>query len=142
MRLTNFTDYSLRVLIYLAVKGDELSTVSEISGKYDISNNHLVKVVHNLSKMGIINTYKGKSGGINLALEPSKLNIGKLIRELEEDSPLVECFSDKGNCKLNPACKLKAALSLAKKSFYETLETFTLADMVKNKANLKSSLSL
>ena len=104
--------------------------------------NHLVKVVHNLSKLGLVETFKGKGGGICLAKPTHKINIGKTMRELEEDSPMVECFSDKGECILNPACKLKAALSRAQDSFYQTLEEVSLEDIVKNKSQLKARFSI
>lgn len=141
MRLTSFTDYSLRVLIYIALKGDERSTVGEIADKYKISRNHLVKVVHNLSSMGIIESHKGKGGGIKLSIEPSLVVIGKLVRTLEEDSPLVECFGDSGNCIINPTCKLKSALMIAQNQFYETLNAYTLADLISNKSKLVSIFS-
>lgn len=130
MRLASFTDYSLRVLIYLASKRDERSTVSEIADKYQISKNHLVKVVHNLSTMKLIDSFKGKGGGILLSVPPEKINVGKLIKKLENDSSLVECFGENGNCILNPTCKLKFALREAQDQFYETLEAYTLADIV------------
>lgn len=142
MRLSSFSDYSLRVLIYLAVKGEDLSTVAEIADKYHISRNHLVKVVHNLSTMGLIESFKGKGGGILLSLSPERINIGKLIKDLESDSKLVECFSDDGNCIINPTCKLKGILKTAERRFYEALSEFTLADIVSNKYKLKESLSI
>ncbi|MGI4992064.1 Rrf2 family transcriptional regulator [Halobacteriovorax sp. GFR7] len=138
MRLASFTDYSLRVLIYIATKGDERSTVGEIADKYKISRNHLVKVVHNLSTMGIIDSYKGKGGGITLSSAPDEIVIGNLIRELEEDSPLVECFGSAGNCIISPACKLKSALIIAQNQFYETLNAYTLADLLTNKNKLEN----
>ncbi len=142
MRLASFTDYSLRVLIYLSLKEDELSTVGEISQKYKISKNHLVKVVHNLSKMGVIDSYKGKGGGISLSTSAEKINIGKIIQELEKESYLVECFGDSGNCIISPSCKLKGALKDAEKKFYETLYQYTLADIANNKKKLMHDLSL
>ncbi len=142
MRLASFTDYSLRVLIYLAMKEQDRSTVSEIADKYQISKNHLVKVVHNLSTMGLINSFKGKGGGITLALPPEKINIGKLIKELESDSLLVECFGSNGLCKIDPSCKLKGLLKNAEKSFYQSLENFTLADILTNRNKLMDSLEL
>ncbi len=142
MRLASFTDYSLRVLIYLAIKGEKRSTVSEIADKYHISRNHLVKVVHNLSSMGIIDSFKGKGGGICLCTSPEKINIGLLVKELESDSALVECLGLNGRCQINPSCKLKKALKLAEQNFYETLENFTLADIVTNKKSLSASLGL
>tara|TARA_R110002072_G_scaffold534_6_gene3997 strand:- start:173143 stop:173577 length:435 start_codon:yes stop_codon:yes gene_type:complete len=142
MRLSNFTDYSLRVLIYLVLKGEERSTVSEIADKYGISKNHLVKVVHNLSSLGIIKSFKGKGGGIVLQQSPEKIIIGKLVREFESDSHLVECFSSNGKCAIDPTCKLKSALRKAELNFYKTLEGFTLADIVSNRKQLSKSLTL
>ncbi len=142
MRLASFTDYSLRVLIYLALKDNERSTVAEIADRFQISKNHLVKVVHNLSSMEFIASYKGKGGGICLSHEPEKINIGKLIKELESDSNLVECFGPNGQCKINPTCKLKGILKVAENSFFNTLEQYTLADLMTNKDKLSQSLEL
>lgn len=142
MRLASFTDYSLRVLIYLALKDKERSTVSEIADKYGISKNHLVKVVHNLSSLGIINSYKGKGGGITLSVAADKIMIGKLVKELEKDSHLVECFSPSGKCVINPSCRLKKALKLAEQQFYATLDEFTLADILTNRSRLSGVLGL
>lgn len=121
MRLASFTDYSLRVLIYLALKDDELSTVDEIAEKYQISKNHLVKVVHNLATLGLISSFKGKGGGIKLKVLPEQINIGQLVRELEQDSLLVECFAETSHCTIHSSCKLKGALKLAEHNFYKTL---------------------
>ncbi|EQC47115.1 Rrf2 family transcriptional regulator [Bacteriovorax sp. Seq25_V] len=140
MRLASFTDYSLRVLIYLAIKEEELSTVAEIADKYQISRNHLVKVVHNLSVMEIIKSYKGKGGGIALLVPADKINIGDLVRKLERDSKLVECFGSDGSCIINPTCKLKKALMQAEQSFYKTLQEYTLADIVSNQTKLAQIL--
>ncbi|MDC1174927.1 Rrf2 family transcriptional regulator [Bacteriovoracaceae bacterium] len=142
MRLSNFTDYSLRVLIFLNLKEDELSTVGEIADKYQISRNHLVKVVHNLSLMGIIKSYKGKGGGIALNLSPEKINIRKLVKDLESDSNLVECFDGNGKCIISPACKLKSVLKQAQKNFYDTLSQYSLADITTNKVKLLNELRL
>lgn len=142
MRLSKFTDYNLRALIYLAINENKLSNVSEISEKFEISYNHMVKVIHHLSKLEIIHTTKGKGGGIRLMINPSDINIGKLIRELEGDSDLLECFTKEGNCKLNPACKLKSALFHAQNEFYKSLEVYTLEDILTNKLTLKKSLDL
>jgi Rrf2 family nitric oxide-sensitive transcriptional repressor len=140
MKLNKFTDYSLRVLIFLALKREERSTVFEISEKYHISNNHLIKVVHNLSKIGLIHSYKGRGGGIVLALDAKDINIGKTIMTLEEESFLAECFSDSDKCKISSSCILKSALGKAKKSFYEVLETYNLEDLVVNNKSLSKVL--
>ncbi len=142
MRLSNFTDYSLRVLIFLAIKGDSLSTVAEIADKYQISRNHLVKVVHNLSSMGIIQSFKGKGGGICLQVSPEKIKIGELVKDLESESHLVECFGDAGKCVINPACILKKALISAQRSFYQTLNEYTLADITANNSKISQALNL
>jgi len=142
MRLASFTDYSLRVLIYLGLKKDELSTVLEISQKYNISRNHLVKVTHNLSLLGLIHSYKGKGGGIELAKEAKEINIGKIIRILESESALVECFSESGQCAINPSCKLKNELKKAQNQFYLSLENITLEDLLAPRNQLKKNLSL
>ncbi|TNE98626.1 MAG: Rrf2 family transcriptional regulator [Deltaproteobacteria bacterium] len=140
MRLATFTDYSLRVLIFLALKEDELSTVAEIADKYQISKNHLVKVVHKLSTLKIIDSFKGKGGGISLAISPEDINVGKIVRELEKDSLLLECFGSSSECKINPVCKMKAALRQAENNFYNTLEEYSLADLTTNQRQLSSIL--
>jgi Rrf2 family transcriptional regulator, nitric oxide-sensitive transcriptional repressor len=140
MRLAHFTDYSLRVLIYLGLKGEELSTVSEMALKYEISQNHLVKVVHNLAKMKMIQTFKGKGGGVRLAIAPENLNIGKIVQVLENDSFLLECFNNSEHCKLSPSCKLKSILGQAEKNFYKTLESYTLKDLLQQPQSLRKAL--
>jgi Rrf2 family transcriptional regulator, nitric oxide-sensitive transcriptional repressor len=142
MRLASFTDYSLRVLIYLALKEEERSTVAEIAEKFQISKNHLVKVVHNLSTMGIINSFKGKGGGISLSTPPDQINIGSLIRKLEDKSFIVECMAPTDNCIISPSCKLKRVLRIAEEQFFNTLSRFTLADVITNKHGLMKNLSL
>lgn len=137
MRMTSFTDYSLRVLIFLALKGDERSSVAEIADKYHVSKNHLVKVVHNLSKLGFVTSFKGKGGGLILAIPSHELNLGKLISALEGRSNLLECFSDSGACVINPVCSLKVILQKAEREFFKSLETYTLEDLVRNKSKLR-----
>ena len=92
MHITRYTDFSLRVLIYLAVQGDRLSTIKEIAESYDISKNHLMKIVHQLNRKGYIETVRGKNGGMRLQMAPRDINIGILVRETEEDLNIVECF--------------------------------------------------
>src|SRR3954463_8439027 len=112
MRLTSYTDYSLRVLIYLALKKeDELGTIKEIAETYHISKNHLMKIIHELGKLGLIETIRGRNGGIRLAQLPKDINIGKVVRQTEEDFHIVECFDCEGNfCIISPVCKLKSVL--------------------------------
>ncbi|MCF8058660.1 MAG: Rrf2 family transcriptional regulator [Bacteriovoracaceae bacterium] len=142
MRLSSFSDFSLRVLIYLALKQDELSTVAEISDKYHISKNHLVKVVHNLSNLGLIKSFKGKGGGLLLASKPVDINIGATLKLLESESVLIDCFNNEGNCVLEPSCKLKTILKEAQEEFYSQLSKYNLEDLVSNKRFLLRSLDL
>lgn len=131
MQLTRYTDYSLRVLIYVGLRGDKISTIREIADAYGISKNHLMKVVQQLHIRGYIVAARGKMGGIRLNGSPKDLNIGKLIREMEPTLALVECFSGQKNCVLTPACRLKEMLREAMESFFDTLEGYTLADALR-----------
>ena len=130
MHITRYTDYSLRVLMYLAVQGDRLTTIQEIADSYDISKNHLMKVVHQLNRKGYITTVRGKNGGLRLHRSPGDINIGVLFRETEQDMELVECFSSDNGCTITPVCGLKGALSEALGAFLATLDQYTLADIV------------
>lgn len=134
MQLTQFTDYGLRSLMYLAAQPDRLCSVREIAEHYGISRNHLVKVVHRLSQLGYIISSKGKGGGIRLAHEPKALHLGNLVQELEPNMHLVECFNRETNtCTVVSACKLKHLLADANKTFIESLNQHTLADAVADK---------
>ncbi|SFR56075.1 transcriptional regulator, BadM/Rrf2 family [Marinobacter daqiaonensis] len=130
MHITRYTDYSLRVLIYLAVQRDRLSTIQEIADSYQISKNHLMKVVHQLNRKGYIETVRGKSGGMRLHRDPRTINIGVLVRETEQDLNLVECFSSEGNCAITPVCGLKGAFAHALQAFLEALDEYTLEDIL------------
>jgi Rrf2 family nitric oxide-sensitive transcriptional repressor len=131
MQLTKHTDYALRVLIYLAYKGDELATIREIAELYCISESHLMKIVHQLAKLGYVSTVRGKGGGLKLAREPERINVGEVIRDTEETLHIVECLADdySGACQLAPACKLKSVLRDAHGAFFEHLGRFSLKDL-------------
>jgi Rrf2 family nitric oxide-sensitive transcriptional repressor len=131
MRLTSFTDYSLRVLMYLALQPDKLATIPQIAAAYEISENHLTKVVHSLAKNGVIESLRGKGGGIRLASEAQTIRIGQIVRAAEGEAAIVECFGESPQCCLTPACRLKGALSEAFAAFYAVLDSYTLADMVR-----------
>jgi Rrf2 family transcriptional regulator, nitric oxide-sensitive transcriptional repressor len=140
MQLTQFTDYALRTLIYIATKGD-VCTITEIAESYQISRHHLVKVVHKLGQLGYLNTIRGKSGGLELNKSPKQINIGELIQKIEPNFRLVECIDNpNGTCCIIPVCKLKIILEQAKKEFLENLQQYSLADLVVNKTQLKSHL--
>lgn len=134
MQLTQFTDYGLRSLMYLAAQPDRLCSVREIAEHYAISRNHLVKVVHRLAQLGYITSSKGKCGGIRLACKPHELRLGDLVLKLEPNMYLVECFNRETNtCTVVSACKLKHFLADAGKAFIASLNRHTLADAVVDK---------
>ena len=141
MQLTQYTDYSLRTLIFLGMNPDRRCTISEISEGFSINRNHLVKVVHNLSTSGWILTIRGKSGGMMLNMPAEEINIAAVVRDTEPHMDLLTCF-DAGNtdCAITPACKLRNVLFDARKAFIAVLEQYTLADMLQNKAELAQLL--
>ncbi len=113
MKLTSFSDYTLRVLMYLAMHRGELATIQAIAESYAISENHLMKVVHQLAKSGLIESVRGKGGGIRLAMDPAQIRVGQVLRESEGESPIVECFSQQNDCRISPNCKLAGVLKRA-----------------------------
>jgi Rrf2 family nitric oxide-sensitive transcriptional repressor len=142
MRLTKYSDYSLRVLIYLGVHPHTLSTVSAIAGAYGISHNHLMKVVHKLGTLGYIQTIRGKRGGIKLVRPADSINLGEVVRRTEEDFYMVECFNTaSGHCRIQPACALQGVLQDALDGFFAVLDRYTLADVLKQKQELSELLS-
>ncbi|MDQ6993479.1 MAG: Rrf2 family transcriptional regulator [Mariprofundus sp.] len=131
MQLTQYTDYSLRVLIFLGLHTDRRCTISEVSEAYAINRNHLVKVVHNLSRDGWITTTRGKSGGMILSFTPHQINIGAVILATEPHMNLLECFDHAcDSCNIISACILKQALYKARKAFMDVLHSYTLADVL------------
>ena len=143
MRLTTFSDYSLRVLMYLGVHGERLATIGEVAKAYGVSENHLVKVVHHLAQRGYIETIRGKGGGMRLARQPERINVGEVVRGTEENLALVECF-DKAtsNCRIESACLLKGALGRAVGAFFGVLDEYTLDDLLVTKPKLSKMLML
>jgi Rrf2 family nitric oxide-sensitive transcriptional repressor len=145
MRLTTYTDYSLRVLIYLGVQSEKLVTIKQISEHYGISNNHLLKVVHQLGLLGFIETVRGRNGGLRLARPASQIVIGDVVRKMEQDMALVECFAEgridpHSDCRIMDACVLKGALTKALQAFLDVLDQYTLAELVAPKARLAELL--
>src|SRR5690606_31820486 len=128
MHITRYTDYSLRVLMYVALKNDGLSTIGEIADSYGISKNHLMKVVQELNIKGYITAIRGKNGGLRLAGPAEAINIGQLVRATEQDLALVECFSGGQHCVITPACELKKVFAEALEAFFAVLDQYTLAD--------------
>lgn len=130
MQLTRYSDYSLRVLIHLAVAVRPLCTIEEIARAYGISQGHLMKVVRHLAALGLVETVRGRSGGLRLARSPERVNVGEVIRRTEENLALVECFREDGTCPIEAACVLRSALHEALAAFLAVLDGYTLADLV------------
>jgi Rrf2 family nitric oxide-sensitive transcriptional repressor len=131
MQLTRFTDYALRTLIFLGAHSKRLCTISEIAGAYGVSVNHLMKVVNRLAARGYIETVRGKGGGMRLARPPRMINVGEVVRDMEERFDLVECFDEeRQDCPLLPACALRSVLNDARRSFMASLDRRTLQDVL------------
>lgn len=143
MRLTVYTDYALRLLIYAALKPDGLITISEVADAYGISRNHLTKVVHQLGLAGYLDTVRGKGGGLRLARSPESVRIGDVVRHTEPDMALTPCFKPtEAPCAIFPACLLKGALQEARESFLHALDGYTLADLTTPRAKLRTLLGM
>ncbi len=138
MKLTSYTDYSLRVLMFLAMKNEnELSNIDEISKAYNIKKNHLTKIIHELGKLGYVETIRGRNGGVRLKKKPEEINIGEVVRRTEEDFYLLDCFDERTNsCALSPICRFKSVLNEALRAFFEVLDHYTLRDITSNQNQL------
>lgn len=130
MHITRYTDYSLRVLMYVALKGEEISTIGEIAESYDISKNHLMKVVQELNAKGYLIAVRGKNGGLRLNGRAEDINIGGLVRDTEQDLAIVDCFNGAQGCAITPACHLKAVFAEALEAFFNVLDQYSLADLL------------
>ncbi len=119
MNITRFTDYALRVLIYLGVNQQETVTIKQVADSYNISKNHLMKVVQELSLQGFVEATRGKNGGIKLNHPPELINIGNLVRVFEQNSTLIECFGSNNQCVITPACQLKQMFAGALEHFFQ-----------------------
>jgi Rrf2 family nitric oxide-sensitive transcriptional repressor len=142
MRLTTYTDYTLRTLMYLAVSGDRHATIAEIAAAYRISEAHLMKVVHQLGIAHVIQTVRGRGGGIRLAMPPEAINLGTIVRRTEADLALVPCFDAAGDCVIGDCCVLSKVLYEALGAFLAVLDRYTLADLVMPRHALASLLGL
>jgi Rrf2 family nitric oxide-sensitive transcriptional repressor len=141
MRLTSFTDYSLRVLMYLAVQPDGRATISEIAAAFQISEEHLRKVVHFLGKAQLLANMRGNSGGLALGRPAEAINLGQVVRGAETTMLLAECFDRKNNtCVITPICQLKRVFGEAMKGFNAVLDHHTLADLIADHQSLAKIL--
>lgn len=143
MRLTLHTDYTLKLLMYLAIKGETLATIEEISDAYGISRNHLMKIAQETGKARIVETVRGRGGGLRLARTAETINIGAIVRGTEDDSQHVECFAAETDCcRITPACLLRHKLRAALNAYYAVLDEVTLADLVARPLPLRKLLAL
>ena len=130
MRLTSFSDYALRMLMYAASAGDRLITIEESARVFGVSRTHLNKVANTLTRGGFLKAVRGRSGGLALARLPETIRIGDVIRLTEPDFALVECFATGNQCVISRSCKLAGLLGEAMANFQATLDQHTLADIV------------
>lgn len=142
MRLTLHTDYALRVLIYVAVADGKLITISDIAESFDISKQHLMKVVSDLSQKGYLDTVRGRGGGIRLRGSPRDINIGQVVRQTEDKLDVIGCLGQRGYCPIERVCVLRGVLYDAMQAFLAVLDEYTLADLVKPQRALASLLLL
>ncbi len=146
MKLTDYTDYSLRVMLYLALRGEELATIQEISDAYGISKNHLMKVVQRLGELGWVDTIRGRNGGLRLAPTSLTLSVGEVVRHTENDFALVACFGgeqvERRTCVIEPHCRLKHALWAAREAFLAELDGYTIGELAQPTAELSGLLGL
>lgn len=133
MRLTDYTDYSLRVMLYLAVRPEGLSTIQEISDAYGISKNHLMKVVQRLGELGWVETVRGRNGGLRLDPSTRSLSVGEVVRKTENDFSIVGCFADESephrHCVIEPHCRLRGVFAAARDAFLAELDQHTVGDL-------------
>lgn len=131
MKLSTFSDYTLRVLMFLATERHRLATIPEIAAAYEVSENHLMKVVHQLVRQGVVESVRGRGGGIRLARDPGAIMLGQIVRSSEGSGPIVECLSGQPvTCKIAPVCRLTAILARSFEALYSELDQYTLADLV------------
>ena len=140
MRLTSFTDYSLRVLIFVAAQREGRATIADVARAFDISENHLTKVVHFLGKRGFLSNARGRGGGLALARPAREIGIADVVREAEGTMVPAECFDPGAGCVIAPVCQLRGVLAQAMKAFYDVLAQYTLEDMLGNRAELAKIL--
>lgn len=131
MRLAEYTDYTLRVLMYCASNPDRLVTIAEIAEAHGVSKNHLMKIVNDLGRQGVLETLRGRGGGLRLVKKPSEIRVGDVVRASETDFRLVECFdADTNTCGLTKTCRMKNLLGSALEAYFRELDSATLADIV------------
>lgn len=142
MRLTRFSDYALRVMIYLGLQEGQRVTIRDISDAFGISRNHLMKVVSLLTRMGYLEAQRGPGGGIKLARPARDINLAEVVRDTEEDLAMVECFAPRGDCVISPACRLQHAIANALEAFMRELASYSLEDLLRPSKELADLLHI
>ena len=142
MRLTVFTDYALRVLIYLALDPDRRVTIRDIADAYGISRNHLMKVVNTLTRAELVEASRGVNGGLTLAHPADEITVGEVVRKTEDDFDLVECFRPDNQCAITPECTLKTVFGQAQSAFLSELDAHTIADLISQSQRLRKRLKI
>jgi Rrf2 family nitric oxide-sensitive transcriptional repressor len=142
MRLTLWTDYALRALIFVGAKGRRLATIAEIAKSFDVPKTHMMKVVNQLGQLGYLETVRGKGGGVRLGRPPSEIVVGAVVRETEEDLAVMGCLGRAGFCRIEECCVLRGALHQATRAFLITLDGYTLADLLAPRGRLVQSLGI
>lgn len=141
MKLTQYSDLGLRLLMYLALRKGESATIQEVSDRFGVSKNHMVKISHQLTKSGLIESTRGRNGGVRLAHPPESINVEEALRATEDNFDLVECFNALQNrCVISDVCRLSGVLDSALAAFFDVLREVSLADLVKNSKALDKAL--
>lgn len=140
MRLTQYSDLGLRLMMYLALRHGEPVTIGEASERLSVSKNHLVKVSHQLTLAGLIESIRGRNGGVKLAFPPEQVSVEQVLRATEDNFDLVECLGGANTCVISGACKLGSALEVAREAFFASLRQVSMADLVSNGRALERSL--
>lgn len=143
MRLTTYTDYALRVLMFVGLKNNELVRIDAVATSFGISRNHLSKIVHNLGAKQYLRTVQGRNGGFQLARDPADISVGQVVRDFEPDFNLVECFdSSTSKCRIQPSCVLAGELDAALGAFLKRLDGVTISDLIRPRQKLRANLGL
>jgi Rrf2 family transcriptional regulator, nitric oxide-sensitive transcriptional repressor len=142
MRITTYSDYSLRLLIYLGIAPRGQATIAEAAASYGVSRAHMMKVAHQLGKAGYITTARGRAGGLRLARSPEEIIVGEVLRLTEGDFNIVPCLESPALCRITSSCVLKKALAEANSAFLDVLDRYTLADLIAPESELRRDLAL
>ncbi len=142
MRLTLQTDFAIRVLVYVAVNKEGRSTIHDLAKRYGISENHLMKVVNKLTKLGFLGAVRGRTGGLKMNPDTLDLPLGDLIKAIEIDLAMVPCFKDSDTCVIRKACVFRTAIEEAQDAFFDSLNRYTFAHLVEPEQRLSKALKL